>query len=305
MNINQQIDAFRAFNRFYTRQIGLLNRTLLESSFSLTQARILFELANREQATASDLMEDLGIDRGYLSRTLHAFEKQGLLQRKKSSEDSRQRFLKLTSKGKKLFSSLNHRSVVQAKDLLKKVPEAEREKLIGSMTVIERILEPNEPASKVILRPHRPGDIGWITHRHGALYSEQYGWDETFEALVAEILARFAKSHNPERERIWIAEQAGESLGSVMVVDAGENVAQLRLLLVEPHARGKKIGQKLVDECIAFSRKKGYSKMRLWTQSCLFEARSLYIKSGFQLVEEKPHHSFGYDLVAQIWEKTL
>jgi len=175
MNINQQIEAFRAFNRFYTRQIGLLNRTLLESPFSLTQARILFEIANRKQTTASDLMEDLGMDRGYLSRTLQAFEKQGLLQRKKSSEDSRQRFLKLTSKGKKLFSSLNRQSVIQAKELLKRLPEAEREKLIGSMTAIEKILEPNESSSNVILRSHRPGDIGWITHRHGAFYSEQYG----------------------------------------------------------------------------------------------------------------------------------
>src|SRR5262249_12581669 len=161
-------------------------------------------------------------------------------------------------------------------------------------------LEPQE--SKVTLRSHRPGDIGWITHRHGALYSQQYGWDDTFEALVAEILSKFAQDHNPERERIWVAEQDGEPLGSVMIVDAGDNVAQLRLLLVEPHARGKKIGKKLVDECVAFARKKKYSKMKLWTQSCLPEARNLYIKTGFKLVEEKPHHSFGHDLVAQIWE---
>jgi DNA-binding MarR family transcriptional regulator/GNAT superfamily N-acetyltransferase len=305
MNISQQISAFRAFNRFYTKQIGLLNRTLLESPFSLTQARILFELANRKEITASDLIDELKIDRGYVSRTLHAFEKQGLLQRKKSKEDSRQQFLKLTAQGKKLFAAINKKSANQAKEILQKVAMPERDKLISSMATIEGILEPQIAQSEVVLRPHRPGDIGWITHRHGTLYADQYGWDETFEALVAEILSKFATNHNPEKERIWIAELNGEPLGSVMIVDAGENVAQLRLLLVEPHARGKKIGKKLVEECIAFGKKKGYSRMKLWTQSCLQEARNLYIHTGFHLVEEKPHHSFGYDLVAEIWEKEL
>jgi DNA-binding MarR family transcriptional regulator/GNAT superfamily N-acetyltransferase len=304
--MKQEVEAFRHFNRFYTRQIGLLNRTLLQSDFSLTQARILFELAHREECTASDLIQSLGIDRGYVSRVLHAFERNGLITRVQSKEDSRERFLKLTAAGKKAFAVLNDRSSKEAQSLLKKLPQLNREMLLDCMKTIENVLEPNgQPAERVTLRRHKPGDIGWMTWRHGILYSEEYGWDETFEALVAEILVKFIKNHDPERERIWIAQLGNEPVGCVMIVDAGDNVAQLRLLLVEPKARGKKIGKRLVDECISFAKQKGYRKMKLWTQSNLHAAREIYVKNGFELVEEKPHHSFGHDLFAQVWELPL
>ena len=304
--MDDQVDDFRSFNRFYTRQIGLLNQTLLESEFSLSQARILFEMAHRSECTATDLEDALGMDAGYLSRMIHDFEEEGLIRRIRSTHDSRERWLKLTSKGKKAFASLNQRSSSEAKTLLEKLSTENRGRLLHCMRTIETVLEPApDDSAAVTLRPHRPGDIGWITYRHGVLYDQEYGFDETFEALVADILVRFMNKHDPERERIWIAELHGERVGSVMIVDAGDNVAQLRLLLVEPWARGRKIGKRLVEECLAFARAKGYRKMKLWTQSNLMEARQLYIKSDFQVVNEKAHKSFGHDLVAEVWERTL
>lgn len=304
--MQDQVDAFRSFNRFYTRQIGLLNQTLLDSEFSLSQARILFEMAHRSECTASDLETALGMDAGYLSRMLGDFEKQRLIRRIRSTHDSRERWLKLTSKGKRAFAQLNQRSSAEAKMVLDKLSVENRGRLLHCMQTIESVLEPRlDDASAVTLRGHRPGDIGWITFRHGVLYHEEYGFDETFEALVADILVRFINKHDPERERIWIAELQGERVGSVMIVDAGDNVAQLRLLLVEPWARGRKIGKRLVEECLAFARAKGYRKMKLWTQSNLMEARQLYVKTGFQVVHEKAHKSFGHDLVAEVWERTL
>jgi DNA-binding MarR family transcriptional regulator/GNAT superfamily N-acetyltransferase len=304
--MQQDIEAFRRFNRFYTRQIGLLNQTLLDSDYSLTQARILFELAHRQECTASDLMDTLEMDAGYVSRTITGFEKQGIVKRVPSKKDSRERLLKLTSKGKKIFGGLNERSSKQAQTMLEKLSVENRGRILHCMKTIETVLQPSDnPPPQSTLRSHAAGDIGWIIHRHGVLYSEEYGWDETFEALVADILVRFVQKHNPDRERIWIAELHGERVGSVMLVDAGENVAQLRLLLVEPWARGYKIGRQLVDACRDFSREKGYDKIKLWTQSNLFAARQLYISSGYTLVEKKPHRSFGKDLVAEIWELPL
>ena len=304
--MDDQIQELRSFNRFYTRQLGLLDETLLQTDFSLTEARILFEIANRTDCTASDLASEFGIDSGYLSRSIAAFEKQGLVRRIRSNQDSRERFLKLTAKGKKTFASLNEKSNLDAQTLLNKLTQENRGRLLQSMKTIWNILEPpEETAQQAVLRNHRAGDIGWITYRHGTLYADEYGFDETFEALVAEILVKFIQKHNPERERIWIAELHGERAGSVMIVDAGDNIAQLRLLLVEPWARGRKIGRLLVEECNAFAREKGYRKIRLWTQSNLFEARQLYVKTGYHLVEEKCHRSFGQDLVAEFWERTL
>ncbi len=300
------VDAFRSFNRFYTRQIGLLNQTFLDSDFSLSQARILFEVAHRSESTATDLEESLRMDAGYLSRMIREFEQQGLMRRVRSTHDSRERWLKLTSKGKKAFALLNQRSSSEAKTLLEKLSAENRGRLLHCMRTIETLLEPPlDDSAAVSLRSHQHGDIGWITYRHGVLYKEEYGFDETFEALVADILARFINKHDPERERIWIAELHGERVGSVMIVDAGNNVAQLRLLLVEPWARGRRIGKRLVDECVSFARAKGYLKMKLWTQSNLIEARQLYVKTGFQVVNEKTHKSFGHDLVAEVWEMTL
>jgi DNA-binding MarR family transcriptional regulator/GNAT superfamily N-acetyltransferase len=304
--MQDKVDAFRSFNRFYTRQIGLLNQTLLDSEFSLSQARILFEMAHRSECTASDLEAALSMDAGYLSRMIGDFEEQGLIRRIRSTHDSRERWLKLTSKGKKAFAQLNQRSSTEAKTVLEKLSTKNRDRLLHCMQTIQIVLQPPAlDSSSITLRPHRPGDIGWITFRHGVLYDEEYGFDETFEALVADILVRFINKHDPDRERIWIAELHGERVGSVMIVDAGDNVAQLRLLLVEPWARGRKIGKRLVEECLAFAREKGYRKMKLWTQSNLREARHLYIKTGFQVVHEKAHKSFGHDLMAEVWERTL
>ena len=297
------VQAFRKFNRFYTIQIGLLNQGLLKTPYSLTQSRILFELAHSKQMTASDLIRVLGVDPGYLSRLIGQFEKQGLLKRGRSKADSRKRLLTLTTKGKKAFSVLDERSSEEARNLLSKLSGENQQSLLQAMQRIQEILEPEsrqEPA--FLLRSHEPGDIGWIINRHGALYAEEYNWDETFEALVGEILVNFARQHNPKKEKLWIAEMDGERVGSVMVVDAGNQVAQLRLLLLEPKARGKGLGKRLVNECVQFARKKGYRKIKLWTQSNLLQARHLYVRAGFEIVKQKSHHSFGHDLVSEVWE---
>lgn len=304
--LNKNIEKIRRFNRFYTKQIGLLTQGLLKTRFPLTQARIIFELAQHVQSTAKDVIHELGIDPAYLSRILTTFEKEGLIRKVQSKSDNRQWFLKLTAKGKKSFSILNNRSSQEVKVLLRSLSSEDRHRLLSAMHTIENILEAkSNPTTIFLLRSPRPGDIGWITHRHGVLYAEEYGFDETFEALVAEILTRFIQHHDARRERIWIAEQDGESVGSVVVTDAGNLVAQLRLLLVEPQARGKGLGKRLIDECVNFSKRTGYTKIKLWTQSILLEARHLYEKSGFRLVEEKPHTSFGQELVAEIWELPL
>lgn len=304
--LNENIDGIRRFNRFYTKRTGLLNKGLLKTRFPLTQARIIFELTQHEQSIASDLISELDIDPGYLSRILKTFEKDGLIQKMQSKSDNRQSLLKLTAKGWKSFSVLDDRSRQEVKALLQSLSSEDQHRLLNAMRLIEDVFgtEPKLPAP-YLLRLHGPGDIGWVTHRHGVLYAEEYYFDETFEALVAEILARFIQRHDPKRERIWIAERDGEQIGSVMIVDAGNHIAQLRLLLVEPKARDKGIGKRLIDECINFSKHNGYQKIKLWTQSILMEARHLYSKVGFELVEKKPHTSFGHDLIAEIWELPL
>ncbi|NIM52602.1 MAG: GNAT family N-acetyltransferase [Gemmatimonadales bacterium] len=304
--LGDNVSAVRRFNRFYTKKIGLLGRGLLKTQYPLTQARILFELAQHEQSTATSLLREVGIDRGYLSRILSTFEKEGLVSKAPSRSDKRHRLIRLTAKGKKAFSVLNQRSTREVTELLQGLSAENRHRLLHAMHTLECLLgDATSSAAPYLLRLHRAGDIGWIVHRHGVLYAEEYGFDETFEALVAEILARFVAHHDPKRERIWIAERDGERVGSVMIVDAGDHVAQLRLLLVEPNARGKGLGAHLIDECIDFSKRNGYRKIKLWTQSILAEARRLYEKAGFVKVDQESHSSFGHDLIAEVWELPL
>ena len=305
-DLEQRITAVRRFNRFYTRQIGLLREGYLESPFSLTQVRVLYELAHREDPTASKLARDLELDAGYLSRILGGFERRGLVDKRRSEADGRQALLRLTERGWEAFAPLDRRSHDDIGALLNRMPEAEQERAVEAMVTIERLLgaEP-EPRVPYVLRPPRPGDLGWVVQRHGALYAREYGWDETFEALVAEIVARFVRTYDPKRERCWIAEKDAQNVGSVLCVQKSPTVAQLRLLLVEPEARGLGIGKRLVDECIRFARAVGYRKVMLWTNDVLVAARRMYERAGFRLVEEEQHHSFGHDLVGQNWELKL
>jgi DNA-binding MarR family transcriptional regulator/GNAT superfamily N-acetyltransferase len=303
---DQRVAAVRRFNRFYTQKIGVLREGLLNSPFSLTEARVLYELANRDQPTASALGRDLGLDAGYLSRILRRFEKKGLLTRKTSKTDGRQQLLTLTRKGEEAFAPLNTRSRAEIGALLDPLSEAEQVRLVEAMHTIERSLgAAPEPRTPYLLRPHQPGDMGWVVHRHGALYAQEYGWDETFEALVAEVAAAFIKTYDPKTERCWIAEKDGAIVGSVFLVRKSRTVAKLRLLYVEPKARGLGIGARLATECERFARQAGYRKITLWTNSILHAARHIYEKAGYRLVESAPHRSFGHDLVGETWEKTL
>lgn len=304
--LEERVRAVRYFNRFFTRQIGVLREGLLHSPYSLTEARILFELANQERPTASDLCRELGLDAGYLSRILTRFEQQKLVEKVPSDTDGRQRLLRLTPDGQQAFALLDQRSHEEAAELLTNLKEDDQQRLLKAMQTIEGILgEGLKFSEPFFLRPHQPGDMGWITYRHGVLYAQEYGWDETFEALVAKIVADFITDFNPARERCWIAEMGDEIVGCVFVVQASETVAKLRLLLVEPKARGMGLGGRLVEECIRFARRVGYQKMMLWTNDVLKEARHIYQKKGFQLVETEPHHSFGHDLVGETWELNL
>ena len=299
-------EAIRQFNRFYTRQIGVLQEGVLESPFSLAEARVLYELAHREDATASELAHELRLDHGYLSRILRRFEREGLLKKRTSETDGRRRHLRLTSKGQEAFSELDKRSQDEISAMLGTLSPEDQRRLVGAARTMEQLLGPEtKRQTSYRLRTHQPGDIGWVIERHGALYAEEYGWSPAFEALVAEIAAAFLRDYNPVKERCWIAERDGERVGCVFVVERSETVAQLRMLLVEPAARGLGLGARLVDECLAFARSAGYASMMLWTNSDLHAARHLYQKASFRLVEEEPHHSFGHDLVGQTWEVTL
>ncbi|MEI9419143.1 bifunctional helix-turn-helix transcriptional regulator/GNAT family N-acetyltransferase [Mesorhizobium sp. Cs1321R2N1] len=300
------IDAVRAFNRFYTRQIGLLDEGLLKSAFSLTEARVLYELAHRDGLTATDLGRDLGLDAGYVSRLLKKFERLHLISRVTLVSDARQSSIALTPAGRNAFAPLNKDSHDQVAALLDRLPASEQDRLVNSMRTVQRLLDDSgEPKIPYLLRPLQVGDIGWITRRQGMLYAQDYGWDETYEALVAEILANFVKSFDPKWERGWIAEREGEVVGSVFVVRKSDQVAKLRLLYVEPSARGLGIGKRLVDECIGFARARGYKTLTLWTNDILTAARHIYQAAGFKLIEEEPHHSFGKDLVGQNWDLEL
>ncbi len=304
--MSHSVDAVRRFNRFYTRRIGVLEEGLLRSPFSLTEVRVMFELAHRPGTTATQLGEDLDLDAGYLSRLLGGFENQRLLRRVPDPSDGRASLLHLTKRGEDVFAKLDARSRQEVRTLLGRLSPRHQTRLLTAMKTIETVLDASaEKPAPYHLRSHRPGDLGYVVHRHGVVYAHEYGWDDTFEALVGRIASDFVTTFDPETERCWIAERDGEIVGSVLVARASKTVAQLRLLLVEPAARGLGLGSRLVDECIGFSRAAGYRRLRLWTNSLLHSARRVYERAGFQLVEEQKRHSFGHDLVFQNWELPL
>jgi DNA-binding MarR family transcriptional regulator/N-acetylglutamate synthase-like GNAT family acetyltransferase len=300
------VGIVRGFSRFWTRRIGALEESYLQSPFSLTEVRVLYELAHADETSASRLREELGLDAGYLSRILRGFEERGLVDKKPSATDGRRNMLSLTARGREAFAPLDARSQEDIASMLDALSDVEVERLIEAMGTIQELLgDRTEPGVPYLLRPHGPGDMGWVVHRHGALYAREYGWDERFEALVARIVADFVDGYDPARERCWIAEKNGEPVGSVFLVKESESVAKLRLLLVEPEARGLGIGARLVEECIRFAGSSGYEKLTLWTNDVLHAARHIYERAGFRLVHEEPHHSFGRDLVGQTWELPL
>jgi len=304
-DMNGYVSAIRGFNRFYTRKIGVVDG-VASSPFSLAEARVLYELAHREQPTATDIRKELGLDAGYMSRILRGFERRKLVTREQSKTDERQRFLSLTAKGRKAFAPLDERSNRDVAAMLEKLSPTERQQLLDAVQTVGRLLgDKAEPRTPYLLRQHQPGDMGWVVHRQAILYAEEYGWDGTYEALAAEIVAQFIKNYDPKCERCWIAEKDGERVGAVFVAKASDQTAKLRLLHVEPEARGLGIGKRLVDECVRFARQAGYQKMALWTQSILHAARHLYKQAGFRIVREEQHRSFGKDLTAETWELDL
>lgn len=305
-DLEARIDAVRRFNRLFTRRIGVLREGLLHTPYTLTEARILFEVADRDGPTASEVSRELGLDPGYLSRTLVRLEERGLIEKFRSESDARRRLLSLTPDGEEAFSLLDRRSSEEVAEMLEGLSGGDQRRLLEAMRTIEGVLgEGLKYSGPFFLRQHEPGDVGWVVYRHGVLYAQEYGWDERFEALVARIVADFVNDYDPAKERCWIAEMNGERVGCVFVVKESETVAKLRLLLVEPGARGVGLGARLVEECIRFARGRGYEKLTLWTNSVLEDARRIYEGQGFRLVEEEEHHSFGKDLVGQNWELDL
>jgi DNA-binding MarR family transcriptional regulator/N-acetylglutamate synthase-like GNAT family acetyltransferase len=302
----QRIDQMRRFNRFYTRTIGVLQDGYLHSSFSLTEVRVLYELAHRARASATELARELALDAGYLSRMLNGFASRGLLDRTKSVRDGRETVLALSEEGRATFVPLEANARAEIGALLARLPERQQHMVVGAMRTIEGLLgEPAPDDAAYVLRQHQAGDMGWVVERHGALYAQEYGFDAQFEALVASIVARFLQHFEPRHERCWIAERAGQRVGCVFLVRASQRVGKLRLFLVEPEARGAGIGRALVDDCLRFARAAGYRKVRLWTQSNLLAARHVYASAGFAQTAAEPHHSFSQDLVAETWELTL
>jgi DNA-binding MarR family transcriptional regulator/GNAT superfamily N-acetyltransferase len=303
---DRRVASVRRFNRFYTQKIGVLEDGLLRSPFSLTEARVLYELAHRDRPTASELALDLHLDPGYLSRILRSFRRQGLIERDRAATDGRRSHLSLTAAGEAEFAPLDARSRDEIAALLGSLADGAQRRLVRAMRDIEQLLGPaSEAAETVILRTPQPGDMGWVASRHGGIYAAEYGFDMRFEALVAEIAAAFVSDFDPQRERCWIAEKGGEPVGSVFLVKDTDRAAKLRLLIVDPAARGRGIGRQLVAECVDFARAAGYRKITLWTQSILVAARRIYEAAGFRLVRSERHHSFGHDLVGEYWELAL
>jgi DNA-binding MarR family transcriptional regulator/GNAT superfamily N-acetyltransferase len=305
--LEDHVASVRRFSRFYTRKIGVLHEGLLGSQLSLTEGRVIWELAQRERATASELAAELGLDTGYLSRILGGFEKRGLIDRRPSERDGRQVVIALTETGRALYATIDTRSREAVAALLGELDGADQHRLVAALETAEQLLgQGRKPAApSYMLRSHQPGDIGWIIHRHGVLYGEEYGLDQTFEALVARIAAGFIENFDITRERCWLAERDGAIVGSVLLVKESDEVGKLRLLYVEPAARGLGIGSRLVGECIRFARQARYRKITLWTNDVLVSARRIYQAAGFHLVSEEPHRSFGRDLVGQFWELPL
>ncbi len=302
--LSHRVAAVRRFSRFYTRIIGVLQEGLLHSRFTLTEARVLYELAQRDDLSATGLGRDLDLDAGYLSRILQRFERDGLLVRAPSPADRRQALLSLTEAGREAFAPLDARSREEVGGLLARLAEPAQAALVEAMSRIETLLEGPGPAPW-LLRQHRPGDIGWVVARHGALYAEEYGFDVRFEALVARVAGEFLARHDPLRERCWIAERDGVNIGSVFLVRTSDEEAKLRLLLVEPAARGLGVGRRLVAECLGFARQAGYRRVTLWTNEILVAARSIYQPAGFRLVSSAPHQDFGPPMVGENWELAL
>lgn len=304
--VDQQVAAVRRFNRFYTRKIGILRERAYRSPFSITTVRVLYELAHRDESTATELGAELALDAGYLSRILRDLAHRGLVAKRPAPKDRRQSLLVMTPRGRKAFAPLDARSSAEVGAMLRHLSSAELARLLEAMRTVEQLLGERADATPAyLLRPPEPGDLGWVVHRHGVLYAQEYGYDERFEALVAEVVAGFLGHHDPKRERCWIAEQDGTIIGSVFVVAQSETVAKLRLLYVEPRARRWGIGGRLVAECIRFARQAGYKTLALWTQSELGAARRLYEGAGFQVVHTERHTSFGRDLIAETWELNL
>jgi len=301
--IDYRAREIRAFNRFYTRKIGVLAEDLLDSPFSLAEARVLYELAQREQATALELRESTDLDQGYLSRILARFEREVLLIKKKVPGDGRARSLHLTTKGRTIFARLDQRAQNAVIALLDALSDKDQQDIVGHMQALLQLLEPHAPAQPVtVFRPPRAGDLGWVIQRQAILYAQEYGWDTSYETLIADIVGKF---HQGPGEACWIAEVDGAAAGAIFVVRENDKAARLRLLHVEPFARGRGLGRMLVDTVIAFARDQGYDLLKLWTNDVLVSARRIYQAAGFQLTQEEKHHSFGKDLVGQTWELKL
>jgi DNA-binding MarR family transcriptional regulator/GNAT superfamily N-acetyltransferase len=295
------VATVREFNRFYTRVIGVLDECLLDTPYTLTEARVIFELAQGEQVEVVTLRRRLGLDPGYLSRILSRYESDGLIIRSRSTSDARRQVVRLTAAGRSAYKTLDERSARQIEAVLEGLAGEERRRLLDAMATIRDVLGDSRRQRRVMLRPLRIGDLGWVVGRHGVVYAEEYGWDQSFEALVARIVADYGQHHDSQRENAWIAEIDGEAVGCVFCVRKDDETAQLRILLVEPSARGFGVGTALVDACIEFARRAGYQKMVLWTNSVLEAARCIYERAGFKLLDEQPHHSYGHDLVSQWW----
>jgi DNA-binding MarR family transcriptional regulator/GNAT superfamily N-acetyltransferase len=305
-DFDARITAVRRFNRLYTRELGVLRKGYLGSPFSLAEARVLYEIGHRDGPTASEVARALDLDGGYLSRLLASFKSKGLIAKTTSDRDARQAHLSLTARGKKAFASLNKESQQLVATMLQRLSLSDQTRLAAAMDTIEQLIgPPRSNAQPYVLRPHRPGDMGWVVARHGIVYGEEYGWDKTIEALTAEICATFIRNYDPKREQCWIAERDGETVGCVFLVKEDDTTARLRLLLVDAQARGLGIGARLVDECVRFSRQAGYRRITLWTHRVLAGARKLYIGAGFQLTREWTHDDFGKTLVAETWDLEL
>jgi DNA-binding MarR family transcriptional regulator/GNAT superfamily N-acetyltransferase len=303
----QRVGAVRRFSRFYTRRIGLLQDGLLETPFSLTQARVLYEIAHRPDCTATDIVTALGVDHGYLSRILRSFEERGLITRKRARQDGRQMVLALTAKGQLAFGALDKRSQRDIGAMLAGLSESEQERVVAAMGTIETLIagEPGVSARRYTLRAHRPGDMGWIVAKHGELYAGEYGWNHTIEAITADIVSGFLKNCDAKRERCWIAEMDGEPVGSVFLVRESDDVARIRLLIVDPRARGLGIGRDLVERSIGFAREAGYRRITLWTHAVLTAARAIYEREGFKLTRQWVHEDFGKPVDSETWELSL
>ena len=302
----QRVAAVRRFNRFYTQKLGVLQRGWLDSPYSLTEARVLYEIRERKRATASDIARDLDLDAGYLSRILRRFHRLGLLRKDVSPDDGRQSFLSMTARGRRAFAPLETRTQRQVGALLNRLSAPEQDRLVSAMRTVETMIA-SEPkvSSEIMLRQPRPGDLGWVVARHAELYAREYGWGENFEGLCAQIVADFAQKLDPECERCWIAEMDGQNVGSVFLVRETDTVARLRLLLVDPVARGRGVGRRLTEECIRFARRCGYRSITLWTHQVLAAARHIYERAGFRLTSSEARRSFGCDVVSEHWDLLL